>query len=95
MSCLLVKFSQCSSVEGGNTLLLAIWWCLTCPAVNDSFVIPAVSLRHELGLHHISKRYLVDRSQRKSSGSKEITSSFSSMSDRKHVKRDWFMNSIW
>lgn len=95
MSCLLVKFSKCSPVEGGNSLLPTICWCLPCPAVNDSFVISTMSLSHELGFHHISQRHFVTRSQRKSSGSKEIRSYLSSRSDRKHAKRDWFMNSIW
>lgn len=95
MSYLLVKFSQCSLVVGGNTLQLTICWCLPYPAANDSFVMPTVSLSHELGFHHISQRHFVNRNQEKSSGSKEITSYFSSRSDRKHVNRDWFMNSIW
>lgn len=95
MSCLLVKFSQCSPVVGGNTLQLTICWCLLYPAVNDSFVIPTMSLSHELGFHHISQSHFVNRNQRKSSGSKEITSYFSSRSGRKHANRDWFMNSIW
>lgn len=65
MSCLLVKFSQCSPVEGGNTLLPTICWCLPYPAVNDSFVISTMSLSHELGFHHISQRHFVNRSQKR------------------------------
>lgn len=95
MSCLLVKFSQCSPVDGGNALLLTICWCLPCPAVDDSFVIPTMSLSHELGFHPISQRHFVNRSQRKSSGSKEMMSYFSPRSDRKHEKKDCFMNTIW